>query len=154
MSSPDPSLTIVRQALSPATVPDQRIAISADRWQLAKTRWRAQAVDGRDFGFELAAPLRHGDVVFADDSRAYVIDQKTEPVLVVHAHGHDSASLGWAVGNLHQPLQVSGHDLVVPDDPALRQLFNQQNIPFREDVRRFEPLRAVIGHHHHHGHSH
>ncbi len=41
------------------------VRISADRLTLAKRRWRGIADDGREFGFDLAAPLADGACVFS-----------------------------------------------------------------------------------------
>lgn len=148
-----PSLTIIRGKLSHTNPSGRRFVINADRWQLAKLRWRGAASDDREFGFELDYPLAHGDLVWENDYGFYIIQQAPEPVLVITAHAvTEAATLAWSIGNLHQPLQVSGHELIVPDDPAVRQLCQQQEIAFTAEHRVFQPFRAVIGHSHHHAH--
>ena len=59
------------------------IALTVERRVLAKRRWRGQAEDGTDFGFDLQAPLRHGVCFHAVNDNNYVIDQKPEPVFRV-----------------------------------------------------------------------
>ena len=39
---------------------DRSISLTVERRVLAKRRWRGQAEDRTDFGFDLQAPLRHG----------------------------------------------------------------------------------------------
>ena len=124
------------------------VRISVERLTLAKRRWRGAAGDGADFGFDLETPLADGACVFQNESAAYYIAQKYEPVLEI-ALGTDapaSARLGWIIGNLHFPLEVAGGIVRVTDDPALRQLFEREHIPFVACKRVFHPLSG--GHHH------
>jgi urease accessory protein len=147
------ALTIVRQTLHHTHRSGRAIPIVADRWQLAKTRWRATAADGREFGFELEYPLRHGDVILENDYGHYVLEQSPESVLVFTMGDIETtASLAWSIGNLHQPLQVLPGELVAADDPALRQWCDQQHVTCRVEFRVFQPLRTAAGHHHHHHH--
>ncbi|HMO98333.1 MAG TPA: urease accessory protein UreE [Kiritimatiellia bacterium] len=126
------------------------MAIRADRWQLAKLRWRATAEDGREFGFELETPLQHGHAVWENYDAVYVIAQDPEDVLVIPLPEiHRAAAIAWAVGNLHQPLQVTDAELVTEDDGAVRHLLDDQGIAFSTEQRIFQPLRAVVTHHHH-----
>lgn len=146
-----PSLTIIREPLHDAHPTGRMIAIPADRWQLAKLRWRAAAADEREFGFELEEPLAHGDIIWENDYGYYMIQQAPEPVLVITSHEITrTAALAWSIGNLHQPMQVSGHELVAADDPSVRQLCHQQQITYEATHRIFQPMRSVISHHHHH----
>lgn len=130
----DPGLTTVR--------------IPVERLTLAKRRWRGVAEDGREFGFDLDAPLPDGAAVFQSESAVYVIAQKFEPVIEVALDGDASnaARLGWMIGNLHFPLEVAGSLVRVADDPALRQLFKRERTPFIACKRVFHPLGGA--HHH------
>ena len=56
------------------------ISLPVERRVLAKRRWRGQAMDGTDFGFDLQAPLRHGICFHAEKEKTYVIEQKPEEV--------------------------------------------------------------------------
>lgn len=140
-------MIIIHCALSPATeLP--RIALRADRLVLAKRRWRGVAEDGVEFGFDLTVPLSHGDVFFANDSAVYAIEQKPEPVLEIALIPKASAvaRLGWTIGNLHFPIQVTDDAIRVPDDSALRALFLRQNIPFTETQAVFVPFAQAHSH--------
>ena len=128
------------------SLPVQRLAV--ERLTLAKRRWRGLAEDGREFGFDLTAPLADGAAVFQSDTAVYVIAQKYESVLEV-ALGTDSptaARLGWMIGNLHFQIEVAGEIVRVTDDPAVRQLFAREGIAFTVCKRVFHPLSG--GHHH------
>ncbi len=125
------------------------VCVCADRRTLAKTRWRAQAEDGTEFGFELGKPLRHGAAVFQNDRARYVIEQRPEPLLRVAVNDPtEAARLGWMIGNLHFPAQVRDGGIFVEADPAVRQMLTREHIPFEETEGVFQPL--VAGGHHHH----
>ena len=126
------------------------MALFVDRRTLAKTRWRAVAGDGREFGFELAHPLANGATVFQSATHRYVIDQRPETLLrVVAATPEDAARVGWMIGNLHFPAQVRDGAIFVEADPAVRQMLIREDLPFDETEGVFEPLKAVGGGHHH-----
>ena len=140
-------MTLIHAALdSPPALP--RVRLHADRLTLAKRRWRAVAEDGAEFGFDLAAPLSDGAAFFASDTAVYFIGQKSEPVLEVAliAKAAPVARLGWTIGNLHFPIQVTDDCIRVPDDVALRQLFKREEIPFTACERVFVPFAKTHSH--------
>ena len=127
------------------------VALSVDRRTLAKTRWRATASDGQEFGFELERPLAHGATVFQSATHRYVIDQRAETLLRVVAHTSEAAArVGWMIGNLHFPAQVRDGAIFVEADPAVRQMLAREDVRFDEVEGVFEPLKAAGGGHHHH----
>jgi urease accessory protein len=141
---PPPPLTV---QLIPAILPDASlasIALRVDRHTLAKRLWRGTAEDGREFGFELAAPLKHGDTSSRPTAR-YVVHQYEEPVVEISLDIPPSAAagIGWAVGNLHLELSSGAHRLLAPDEPAVRQLLDRLKVPFKPDHRHLpaRPLR-------------
>ncbi|MEO6742074.1 MAG: urease accessory protein UreE [Chthoniobacteraceae bacterium] len=140
-------MTLIHAALeTPPSLP--RIALAADRLMLAKRRWRGIATDGTDFGFDLSAPLADGAAFFASESAVYCIAQKPEPVLEIALIPRPApvARLGWTIGNLHFPIQVTDEVIRVPDDPALRQLFEREKIPFTACERVFAPFARSHSH--------
>ena len=125
-------------------------AVRVDRRTLAKTRWRVEAEDGTEFGFDLARPLRHGAVVFRNEQARYVIEQRPEPLLCVAvADPTEAARLGWMIGNLHFPAQVRAGGIYVEADPAVRQMLQREEIAYEETEGVFQPLHAGGAHHHH-----
>lgn len=125
------------------------VAVRADRRTLAKTRWRAQAEDGTEFGFDLARPLHHGAAVFQSERARYVIEQRPEALLrVAVTDPTEAARVGWMIGNLHFPAQVRDGGIYVEADLAIRQMLTREHIPFEETEGVFQPLHAG-GHHHH-----
>ena len=140
-------MTLIHAALeTPPSLP--RIALAADRLVLAKRRWRGTAADGTDFGFDLTAPLADGAAFFFSESAVYFIAQKAEPVLEVTLipRAAPVARLGWTIGNLHFPIQVTDEVIRVPDDSALRQLFEREKIPFTTCERVFLPFAKSHDH--------
>lgn len=130
---------------SDPTLPE--ISVRVDRLTLAKRLWRGAAEDGREFGFELAAPLKPGDVVDQTASARYVIRQTEEPVVEISLDLPPSAAagIGWAVGNLHLELSAEPTRLLAPDEPAVRQLLERLKVPFRLTTAVFRPGRFSRG---------
>jgi urease accessory protein len=126
-------------APAPAT---REILLPIDRITLAKRRWRGAAADGREFGFDLTAPLRDHMPFFHAAGATYRIAQQPEPVLEIALAGADeSARLGWMIGNLHFTLQITDSVIRMPDDSALRQMLDREQIPYTTASRVFHPFR-------------
>jgi urease accessory protein len=123
------------------------VVIRVDRLTLAKRLWRGTAADGTEFGFELGAPLRPGDVVFQTPCARYVIEQIAEPVIEVALDLPPSAAagIGWAIGNLHLELAAEPTRLIAADEPAVRQLLDRLKVPFRTNTLVFRPGRFSRG---------
>lgn len=142
-------MEIIRQpATSSNADAKARIRVPVDRLTLAKRRWRGVAENGQEFGFDLEKPLPDGATFFIDGQHEYVIAQKYEPVLEVRLVQDPpaAAKLGWMIGNLHFPLEVTSDSIRVADDPALRQMFEREGIEYAECKRVFHPLSG--GHRH------
>lgn len=145
-------MTIIREALSSADPSLSFVRLPVDRLTLAKRRWRGAAEDGVEFGFDLEKPLADGTAFFQTDSAVYQIAQMYEPVLElrlgdceIRGDG-DAARLGWIIGNLHFQIEITPEVIRVADDPALRQLFEREHLPFAAMKRVFHPIAG--GHHH------
>ncbi len=140
-------MDIIRAPLSSSGPFAVQVLLPVDRITLSKRRWHAAAEDRREFGFDLAEPIHDGVPFFAFDGATYVIAQRPEPVLEIALAGpEESARLGWLIGNLHFSLELACGLIRVADDPALRQLFEREHIPFTESCQVFHPFRP--------GHSH
>lgn len=124
-----------------------QVALRADRFTLAKRLWRAAAADGTEFGFELQSPLKHGDVVFESASTRYFIRQAEEPVIEISLDVAPAAAagIGWAIGNLHLELQAEPARLLAADEPAVRQLLERLQVPYRATNAIFRPGRFARG---------
>jgi urease accessory protein len=146
----DPTLNVqvIREPMGHVDPGARRVPLVADRLTLAKRRWRGRAEDGEEFGFDLAAPLKDGIAFWAMKEAVYVIAQRAEMVLevVLIPRSAPVARLGWAIGNLHFPIEVTDDAIRVPDDPALRQLFTREGIPFATVECVFQPFARTHGH--------
>ena len=121
-----------------------------DRYGLAKRRWRGRASDGREFGFDLRLPLRHGDVFHESSTHCYVVAQTPEAVLRIEMISLTRAArVAWNIGNLHFPVMISHGYLLAEDDPAVRQMLEREDILFVTATVVFEPQAGLAGHHHH-----
>lgn len=123
------------------------IAIPVDRFTLAKRLWRGVAADGVEFGFELPAPLRHGDTVLQSSSARYTIRQAEEAIVEIPLDMPPSAAagVGWAIGNLHLELSSEPARLLAADEPAIRQLLDRLKVPYRAGRAVFRPGRFSRG---------
>ena len=129
------------------------MALSVPRSALAKRRWRAEAEDGTEFGFDLEHALADGDVIFQNEGACYFVAQQAEAVLEIALPeaGATAARLGWLVGNLHFQLEVTPEVIRVVDDPAVRQLCEREQLAYAAVERVFHPLS---GGHSHGAHEH
>ena len=91
----------------------------------------------------------------------YVIRQQPEPVLEIplDLKADAAAAIGWAVGNLHFPIEAQPTRLLAPDDSGLRQALDRLGIHYHAITEVFQPHRfagslAGHGHHPHHDHAH
>jgi urease accessory protein len=123
------------------------IVLRAERIILAKRLWRGAAEDGREFGFELSAPLKDGDTFWQTPAARYVVRQHPEPVVEIPLDLSPSAAagIGWAVGNLHLELSAEPARLLAPDEPAVRQLLDRLGVPYRAATAIFRPGRFARG---------
>ena len=128
---------------------ERAVSLTVERRVLAKRRWRGQAEDGTDFGFDLAVPLRNGICFHAEGEKNYVIDQKPEVVFrVPFPDQKEAAHRAWQVGNLHFPAQFLESYLLVEGDLAVRLMLERNQIPFEEGMEVFQPVLSATGHHH------
>ena len=132
-------------AQSDTTLPE--VAVQVERLKLAKRLWRGAADDGLEFGFELNAPLKDGDVVWQTSIARYVVRQLPEAVLEISLDVAPSAAagIGWATGNLHLELSAEPKRLLAADEPAMRQLLERLKVPFTPAMAKFRPGRFARG---------
>lgn len=123
------------------------MAVQVERLKLAKRLWRGAADDGLEFGFELNAPIKDGDVVWQTSIARYVIRQLPEAVLEISLDVAPSAAagIGWAIGNLHLELSAESKRLLTADEPAVRQLLKRLKVPFTPTLALFRPGRFARG---------
>lgn len=132
-------------ALSDASLPE--VVLSIERSTVVKRLWRGKADDGMEFGFELAAPLKHGDAFWQTATARYVIRQTPEAVVEISLKVAPSAAagIGWAIGNLHLELSAEAGRLLAPDEPAVCRLLERLQVPFEHTTAIFRPGRFARG---------
>lgn len=122
----------------------EQIELHAERQKFLKRRWRGEARDGTEFGFDLEARLTHGCVIFQTEQADYVVLQKPELVYEIKIESADFAALvGWKIGNLHFPVQILDGLVRVPPDPAIAQLFQREGWSYEEVTVIFNPLKVM-----------
>ena len=142
------ALEIIRGPVTSCEAHSSAIELRVDRPTLAKRRWRATAADGAEFGFDLREPLSDGSVFFHNGIHTYVVRQLPESLLCVRLTSPEQAALvAWQIGNLHFSIMVREAELLVEDDPAIRQMFQREEIIFGSTEAVFRPLGGG-GHHH------
>ncbi len=140
-------MDIISAPLSAPAPAAREILLPIDRITLAKRRWRGAAEDGREFGFDLTAPLRDRAPFFQAGGATYCIAQQPEPVLeIVLSTPEESARLGWLIGNLHFTLQLADGVIRMPDDSALRQMLEREHVRYVTASRVFHPFRPGHAH--------
>lgn len=143
MTESSKDLQIIQHALATWDARRPVMGLPATRGELAKRRWRGVAADGREFGFDLDAPLADGAVFFESETALYALTQLAEPVLEIDFRGPaEAAQLGWMLGNLHMGVEVTRDGLRVVDDAAVRQMLAREGLAFRPAERVFHPLRG------------
>lgn len=140
-------LQLVKGPVAPPNEALCRCVLEVERMTLAKRLWRGTAADGTEFGFELAAPLKHGETFFETTQTRYLIEQRAETVVEVSLDLAPSAAagIGWAIGNLHLELSAEPTRLLAPDEPAVRQLLQRLQVPFKSTLAVFRPGRFARG---------
>lgn len=140
-------LQLVQAAIATPDEALRVIALRVPRMTLAKRLWRGVADDGREFGFELTHPLRHGDTFFEDEHARYVIRQLEEPLVEIPLTLPPSAAagIGWAIGNLHLELSAGENRLLAPDEPAVRRLLARLKVNYQTTTAVFRPGHFARG---------
>ena len=142
-------LILIHKAVDRPEASLPSIAVRVDRITLAKRLWRGTAEDGTEFGFELSAPLKPGDIMHQTESARYIIAQQEEALveIALDITPAAAAGIGWAVGNLHLELSAEPTRLLAPDEPAIRQLLERLAVPYRTTKAIFRPGRFARGIH-------
>jgi len=136
---------IQRMLADKSTLPEsQQIILSAERRLFLKRRWRSEAGDGTEFGFDLESRLIDGCVIHHDGGNDYIVRQLPEIVYEIPISSPDQAALvGWKAGNLHMPAQILPDCIRVLHDEAMKQLLEREGWPYTEPEVVFTPMKAM-----------
>jgi len=140
-------MQLINASLAAPDLKLSEVSLTVERITLARRIWRGTAADGVEFGFELQRPLRHGETFWQTATARYVINQQPEAVVEISLEVAPSAAagIGWAVGNLHLELNAEPTRLLAPDEPAVRQLLERLQVPFKPTTAIFRPGRFARG---------
>ena len=113
---------------------------------------RRRTEGGVEFGTALprGTVLRAGDCFVLDDERRVVmVVERPEAVFVIEPRtAPEWALFAYHIGNRHQPLMITGAELVCPDAPGVELLLQQHRMPYTRALRPFTPAATVAGHSH------
>ncbi len=144
------------ESIPPPLTPEDRARKQHDRLVLTaeERRWprgRFRTESGRELAFALpsGAQFEPGQTVSAGEDWFVAIEAAAEPVLAVYpASEREAVRIAFEVGNRHFPLGIDGEGLLVPDDPAMTQLFDRLGVAWRREKRAFEPIGKTHRHEH------
>jgi len=137
---------LITRMLAPASVSpmEDQVVLAVERRQFLKRRWRGEAEDGTEFGFDLESRLIDGCVIFQQNGKDYLVRQLPETVYEVPFENPSHAALvAWKVGNLHLPAEILPDRLRVLHDEAMKNLLDREGWAFTEPVVLFQPLKAM-----------
>ena len=137
---------LIQKSIAPASsLPaDSQVILAAERRQFLKRRWRGNAEDGTEFGFDLESRLTDGCVIFQAEGKDYIVRQLPESVYESRLESPDHAALvAWKVGNLHLPAQIFPDSIRVLHDEAMTQLLQREGWSFTEPEVIFTPMKAM-----------
>ncbi len=136
-------MPLIEKALDASTDTLQELTIAADRDTLNRRRWRGSALDGTDFAFALTDPVQHGSIIYEGLGKRYRVRQLAELVLVVPLPQEPlmAARTAWFFGNMHLPIELRETELLVAEEPTLRERITAAGMTWtaREDV--FQPSK-------------
>jgi urease accessory protein len=115
-------------------------------------RWgrrRVTTEKGRELALALptGSALVPGEILHVARDWYVVIEAASEPVLAVTPRSHEEGlRVAFEVGNRHFTLAIDGERLLVPDDPAMEQLLERLEVPWRREQAIFLPLGVAHRH--------
>lgn len=122
----------------------QRDTIALGWEDRLKGRARRRSDGGVEFGTTLprGLVLKQDDCLVLENPRiVVVVVEKAEPVFVIVPGSPEQwARFAYFIGNSHQPMMVSGSEIVCPDVLGMSQVLDYHEIPYAADVRTFTPI--------------
>jgi urease accessory protein len=112
-------------------------------------RGRFTTTKGREVALALptGTPLVPGTIILVEKDWYLRIEAVPEPLIAVTPeNSKDAIRLAFEIGNRHFPLALEGSTLLVPDDPAMAQLFDRLNARWSRRQATFSPLGVGLIH--------
>jgi urease accessory protein UreE len=150
-------MIVVEQVTPVSALDDRRGAYQRDTitltWEVRRQgHGRRRSDSGVEFAISLpsGAVLKEGDCLVMDSAETVVmVREALEPVYIVQPRtSQEWAYYAYQVGNRHQSVMIGESELICPQNPAVRSLFEQLHVSYSEGMRPFNAALAVIGHSH------
>jgi urease accessory protein len=112
-------------------------------------RGKFTTAKGREVALALptGTPLVPGTIILVEKDWYLRIEAVPEPLIaVIPENSKDAIRLAFEIGNRHFPLALEGSTLLVPDDPAMAQLFDRLNARWHRLQAIFSPLGIGLIH--------
>ena len=151
------SLPVAHEVMREEALPASASAYARETISLGwedrlKARGRRRSDDGTEFGTALprGTILRAGDCLLCEPlARVFVVVEREEAVLVVVPRTPLEWGLfGYYIGNSHQPVMLTEHEIVCADLPGMDQVLEQHAIVFARATRAFTPVGLLTDHRH------
>jgi urease accessory protein len=117
-----------------------------------KARGRRRSDGGSEFGTALprGTVLRAGDCLICEPlERVFVVAEREEAVLVIAPRTPvEWGQFAYHIGNSHQPIMLTEHEIVCADLPGMDQVLEQHAIVFTRAIRPFTPIGLLADHRH------
>lgn len=116
-------------------------------WDECKSVLKKRSRGGQEVRVLLPHPqrVRHGDVLFEDESRTVMVNVIPCEVIVVRASDAQGMGiLALELGNLHWPTQIGGDEVIFPPDDAAIDVVKKLGMTWRTEQRRFEPRMVEV----------
>lgn len=139
-------MRLIHRMLAPVSdlPPERRIPLHAERRQFLKRRWRGNANDGTEFGFDLETRLTDGCVIFRTADYDYTVHQLPETVYRIPFESPAHAALvAWKTGNLHLPAQILNDAILVLRDDAMARLLEREGWSHSAADLVFTPMKTI-----------
>jgi urease accessory protein len=112
-------------------------------------RGKFTTAKGREVALALptGTPLIPGTIILVEAGWYLRVEAVAEPLIAITPkNSEDALRAAFEIGNRHFPLAVEGGTLLVPDDPAMTQLFNRLKLPWTRRQAIFSPLGTGLAH--------
>jgi urease accessory protein len=112
-------------------------------------RGKFTTTKGREVALALptGTPLVPGTIILVEKNWYLRIEAVPEPLIAVTPEdSQDAIRLAFEIGNRHFPLALEGSTLLVPDDPAMAQLFDRLKARWSRLQAIFSPLGTGLLH--------
>ncbi len=120
---------------------EDTLALAWDQRRWVRGKFRT--TKGREIALALptGTPLTPGAIVLVEKDWYVRVEPVAEVLLATMPRNYaESIKLAFEIGNRHFPLALDGQTILVPDDPAMTQLFNRLGVQYERRTDVFFPI--------------